>query len=151
MANVNKTESCWLWSAQIDKGTGYGKVGMPRPDGTWRMKWAHRVSYELHVAPIPDGLTIDHKCRVRACVNPDHLEPVTRKENILRGQSPAAIAFRRNTCIHGHEYAPDNTRIVAGVRQCKQCQRDWNRRQTIEAQHEAKVDDQLQVAEPVSR
>ena len=85
---------------------------------------AHRVAYELMRGPIPDGLTLDHLCRNVGCVNPDHLEPVTMKENILRGYSPAAQAARRDECAHGHAYTPENTyRYANGSRRCRICQR----------------------------
>lgn len=70
---------CWIWLGRIN-GFGYGELKC----GERRLK-AHRVSYEHHVGPIPEGLDLDHLCRVRPCVNPEHLEPVTRSENIRRG------------------------------------------------------------------
>lgn len=88
---------CWLWIGAMHEG-GYGRVRYHN-----RTLPAHRVSYMVHVGPIPGGLVIDHKCRVRCCVNPDHLEPVTRKENMRRAKvawanstsrSPAAGARR---------------------------------------------------------
>jgi hypothetical protein len=78
-AKVEKTEGCWLWTAAISPN-GYGKFMV-----SGRPVNAHRLVYQLTVGPIPDGLDLDHLCRVRHCVNPDHLEPVTRSENLLRG------------------------------------------------------------------
>jgi hypothetical protein len=76
------TESgCWLWIGALDK-EGYGVFGI-----NGKQKRAHRVSYEAHIGKIPDGLCLDHKCRVRCCVNPSHLEAVTNKENIRRGDT----------------------------------------------------------------
>lgn len=75
---------CWIWQGSVSN-TGYGRIGS---------RYAHRVSYERSNGPIPDGLTIDHLCRTTLCVNPDHLEPVTHRENVLRGMSPGAIAYR---------------------------------------------------------
>lgn len=68
---------CWLW-AGADNGDGYGK---------FRGEYAHRLSYKRHKGPIPDGMHLDHLCRVPCCVNPDHLEPVTNKENARRGRA----------------------------------------------------------------
>jgi hypothetical protein len=91
MAKVNKDDpsGCWLWTAQIHP-EGYGRTTIAR-----RKLYAHRVSYQLFVGPIPDGLEIDHLCRNRACVNPAHLEAVTHRENILRGNGPCAIKHRQ--------------------------------------------------------
>lgn len=64
---------------------------------------AHRAMFELVNGPVPDGLDLDHLCRNTLCVNPDHLEPVTRRENVLRGEGRSAQNARRTTCLHGHE------------------------------------------------
>lgn len=77
-SKVNKTDTCWLWTAATEKG-----YGLYRHDG--RLSKAHRVVYELLVGPVPTGLDLDHLCRVRNCVNPAHLEPVTRAVNLRRG------------------------------------------------------------------
>lgn len=76
---TNKTDTCWLWTGTV-ANTGYGHIY--RKGGP--VVGAHRLSYEVHVDPIPEGLTIDHLCRVPLCVNPDHLEPVTQSENNRR-------------------------------------------------------------------
>lgn len=87
---VDKTATCWLWRGAINRN-GYGNflAGGTRADGL-RYQEAHIVSYELHRGPIPDGLELDHLCRVHHCVNPDHLEPVTHTVNMRR-----AVPFRR--------------------------------------------------------
>jgi hypothetical protein len=77
---------CWLWTASLNNG-GYGKLSVSR--SYWVE--AHRVAYELYKGPIPGGKCIDHLCRVRSCVNPDHLEAVTLSENIRRGKGPAIL------------------------------------------------------------
>lgn len=105
--------SCWLWTA-FTNHAGYGKFWL---DGT--MVRAHRWAYESEVGPIPDGLEIDHLCRVRHCVNPTHLEPVTPTEN--RRRAAECITH----CPQGHEYTEENTyrRPDKNGRECRQCHR----------------------------
>lgn len=79
---VNKTDSCWLWTGGVGRGYGIFYRGADR-GGSFTV--AHRYAYEALVGPIPAGLTLDHLCRVRGCVNPAHLEPVTQAENVRRG------------------------------------------------------------------
>ena len=103
---VNKTDTCWLWTGSI-KEKGYGRFFLNK-----RKVPAHRVAYELVKGPIPEGLQIDHLCRVRHCVNPDHLEAVTCRTNILRGEGVAAQQHRKTHCKRGHPFTSDNTEIV---------------------------------------
>lgn len=77
-SKVEKTDGCWLWTSTTNEN-GYGRFSIKR-----RFVSAHRLAYEMTVGPIPDGLTIDHLCRVRSCVRPEHLEAVTLQENCLR-------------------------------------------------------------------
>jgi hypothetical protein len=89
---------------------------------------AHRWSYEYHVGPIPDGLQLDHLCRVRRCVNPWHLEPVTNRVNSQRGKAGAVNAARQEAkefCPYGHPYSPENTyqRPDRNGRDCRRCMR----------------------------
>lgn len=98
MSKVNKTDTCWLWIASKTKD-GYGRFRVGE-----KIKGSHRVSYSHFVGEIPEGLQIDHLCRVRNCVNPDHLEPVTHIENQKRGVS--GIHERSKTsCPKGHPYS----------------------------------------------
>lgn len=114
---VNKTDSCWLWIGWQD-GKGYGKLRSGN-----KYVQAHRFSYEHSKGAIPETLTIDHLCRVRACVNPDHLEAVTLIENVMRGNSPAAIYSRREVCKNGHAF--DRKRLN-GRRACSICKHEYN-------------------------
>jgi hypothetical protein len=108
---------CWLWTGYALK-TGYGTS---TSDG--RSKLVHRQAYEIAVGPIPDGLHIDHLCRVRSCVNPKHLEPVTAAENVRRS------AAHKTACVHGHPYDEENTRWHNGIhRECRACDREKKRR-----------------------
>ena len=107
---------CWLWHGSGDE-LGYGRFW----DGK-RDVQAHRWAYEHFVGPIPDGLVIDHLCRVPACVNPDHLEPVTQRVNLLRGLAPTAINARKTYCSRGHALVGKNLiRRKGGQRGCRTC------------------------------
>jgi HNH endonuclease len=107
-SKVNKTETCWLWTACLNSA-GYGEFC----DRRCRSRLAHRVAYELLVGPIPAGLTLDHLCRVHNCINPAHLEAVTMRVNGLRGDSPPAMNARKTHCKRGHE--------LGSNRQCRVC------------------------------
>lgn len=119
-------DGCWRWT----KATSRGGYGVYWRDG--RLHPAHRASYELLCGEIPAGLQLDHLCRNRWCVNPAHLEPVTQRENILRGVSVAAARARQTHCVRGHEFTPENiTRATPSGkgRRCKTCAREHMRRQ----------------------
>jgi len=118
-SKVEKTDDCWLWKANTDDG-GYGTFALTHT----KMALAHRYSYTELVGPIPPGLTLDHLCRNRSCVNIAHLEPVTSRENTLRGISPAAQNAVKTHCLRGHPFDSANTLInVRGERQCRACAR----------------------------
>ncbi len=94
-------DGCWAWTGQIMK-TGYGRVRMKDSVNSCGLELAHRAVYELLKGPIPEGLQLDHLCRNRGCVNPNHLEPVDHRTNVLRGIGPTAINAAKIYCIHGH-------------------------------------------------
>lgn len=114
-------EDCWLWQG-TQNSTGYGEFKVNGRD-----EKAHRIAYELLRAPIPEGLHIDHLCRVPLCVNPWHLEPVTPKVNSLRGISIWAENARKTYCVHGHPFNKANTILRSGGRRgCRTCKNtDW--------------------------
>lgn len=118
-ANVDKNGpgGCWIWNGSR-KPSGYGQMRMANVRII-----THRFAYEQIKGPIPAGLQIDHLCRVRECCNPDHLEPVTIRENVLRGIGHSAQNARATHCREGHEFTPQNTRRVSGSRICITCAR----------------------------
>lgn len=123
------SEGCWLWLGAT-MANGYGRFAVQR-----RARLVHRVAYEHLRGKIPDGLTLDHKCRQRNCINPDHLEPVTNRDNILRGGGVSARNARKTHCDHGHEFTPANTYVNRGQRLCRLCRRDASRK--LRAQRKA--------------
>lgn len=116
---------CLLWTGCFG-GKGYGWL---RVDG--RAQPAHRLAYEHFIGEIPKGMTLDHLCRTRLCVNWTHVEPVTRGENVLRGIGFAAENANKTHCPHGHAYDEANTYYTKnGWRGCRTCilERNRNRR-----------------------
>jgi hypothetical protein len=113
VAKVQADENgCWIWQAQRDPD-GYGRIQV----GT-RNALAHRISC---VGPLT-GDELDHMCRVRACVNPAHLRPLSKRENILIGVGPSAINARKTHCVRGHPFDEQNTYIrPCGSRVCRKC------------------------------
>lgn len=126
---VEKTDDCWRWTG-APTTFGYGKLKFKNAPLA-----AHRVAYELLVGPIPEGMSLDHlchtrdltcpggkKCPHRLCVNPEHLEPVSGRENRMRGRSFAPVNAAKTECIHGHPFDAANTYITTkGTRVCRAC------------------------------
>jgi hypothetical protein len=115
---------CWLWEGHLRDG--YGKV---KVRGV--VTQAHRTVYELLRGPIPEGKQCDHLCRVRCCVNPDHIEPVVQRVNALRGVGIGAINSKRIVCTNGHPFEGHNLITRKGRRYCRRCMNDaklqWQR------------------------
>lgn len=129
-SRVNKTSTCWLWTGPSRSGYGLFSWGSRK---TLKAEGAHRHAYRLVKGSIPDGMVLDHLCRIPLCVNPDHLEPVTLGENVLRGIGTAAINKRKTNCHRGHEFTPENTRIgKSGHRACRACDRENARKRLKE-------------------
>lgn len=139
-AIVNSDPECWGWRGWINK-RGYAYFHRRREDGSFITCKAYRWSYEHYVGPIPEGMEIDHLCRNTGCVNPAHLEPVTRRENVLR--SPDTIsgaAIRKTECKRGHPFDEENTAYNKhGHRHCKTCQREATRRSVAKKKTESAI------------
>ena len=119
---IDASGDCWIWLG-APSDSGYGRVTIKG-----KLKRVHRVIWETLVGPIAKNLEIDHLCRVRNCVNPDHLEPVTRATNLARGRSNKPRPF----CRRGHEYTPANTyQRKNRERQCRACQRINEKKRSV--------------------
>lgn len=112
---------CLEWTGYIDTTTGYGRI----LDGK---TYAHIFAYKMIYGVIPAGSQLDHLCRNRKCVNPDHLEPVTPRINVLRGVSPVAVNARKTHCQNGHPFNDQNTYISSkGYRNCRICKKEYKK------------------------
>jgi hypothetical protein len=121
-ANRPDLGPCWIWLIRTSK-SGYGLFNVLRKNCL-----AHRFSFELLKEKIPKNMTIDHLCRVRNCVNPDHMEVVTLKENILRGNTRGAMNAVKTHCPQGHPLSGENVKIEhrgnGEMRRCLTCRRE---------------------------
>lgn len=116
---VGDGDGCWEWTACVS-ASGYSRFNI---DG--RSLYGHRFVYEVTRGAIPTGMVIDHLCRNTRCVNPDHLEVVTPRENVQRGR----CMERASHCTRGHEFSEENTRVWGGKRFCRTCDRSRGREQ----------------------
>jgi hypothetical protein len=117
---VNAT-GCWVWTGLLT-GRGYAATRVGNCT-----KAAHRIYFEERNGRIPKGMVLDHICRNIRCVNPDHLEIVTVKENTMRGIGPTAINALKTHCSRGHPFTEENTHMRRGRRYCRKCQAEYNR------------------------
>lgn len=117
--------SCWLFQGSLTNG--YGKMGVVDETGKRRTVLVHRLVYEAYRGPIPKGLDLDHLCRERACCHPDHVEPVTRQTNLLRGETVTARRAAQTHCASGHPFDEENTYWWNNRRYCRACRVARNR------------------------
>ena len=123
--NKDALNKCWLWTAGVSL-EGYGRFSVNR-----QPTYAHRISYAFAKGDIPTGMELDHLCRNRICVNPEHLEVVTHQENVLRGVSPAALHRAQTSCVHCHPFYDSNTITLRnGGSDCRTCARTRERNRT---------------------
>jgi hypothetical protein len=126
LVDTGHSTPCWI-SDRAANAKGYTKSRYPHDRASW---YTHRLAYVLLVGPIPKGLQLDHLCRQPACCNPDHLEPVTARENLVRGETVTAREVATTHCPRGHEYTNENTYRRPdnpNKRDCKECRRQRNR------------------------
>jgi hypothetical protein len=116
---IDASTGCWNWTG-FKTTLGYGRIHL-YVNGKSRKTLAHRFAYETYIGPIPDSLPLDHLCRNPSCVNPDHLEPVTHKENILRGIGWGATNARKTLCSRGHSLSGPNLKLIGNRRDCRKC------------------------------
>lgn len=144
---VDKTESCWLWTGSLTHN-GYGRMGF-----RGKVHRAHRLAYELLIGgAIPDGLTLDHLCRERRCVNPAHLEAVPLRVNILRGEGGAALNVRKTRCPAGHPLDGANLRRDGSnrARRCRACKQARESTDDYRTRHAAKARERRAREEPAT-
>jgi hypothetical protein len=125
---VVSDRGCWAWQGAILKPTKKGNGGYAIANVGGKATLLHREMYKHLVGPIPDGFTLDHRCRIRACLNPAHLEPVSSQTNTLRGIGPTAVNAEKTECPKGHPYSGANLYTdKTGRRHCRECRRNRTR------------------------
>lgn len=142
---------CWLWMGCVAPN-GYPKVARKHDGGGWTTANAHREVYKILVGDIPEGLDLDHKCKVRCCVNPAHVKLATRAENMANAESNRKAMLARTHCKRGHEFNEASTRWFRSpwtgepVRQCRPCLRVAQRRFHLENIEERRAANRLYAA-----
>jgi len=127
LVEIRGEAECWPWRGHLN-GDGYGGVSPAKH----RHILPHRYAYESLIGSIPEGMTIDHLCRNRDCCNPAHMEPVTNRENVMRGDTIPASHAAQTHCLRGHPFDEANTYIAKTAygrpaRACRACHREWQR------------------------
>lgn len=118
------------WESCLSTAKGYPRLAVTQTNRRKR-EMAYRFAYEFYKGPIPAGYDVDHLCRNIKCWNPDHLDAVTHRENVLRGVGPSAINAAKTRCKNDHEFTPENTRLTPrGKRDCRECDRMRDRERT---------------------
>ena len=122
-SKVRMTNTCWIWTASNQHGYGYFGI-----EG--KLMRVHRLVYETMVGPIPNELVLHHLCNNTLCVNPEHLEPVTQRENVLFGKGVTSNNFKKTHCLRGHLLSDDNlAKSNRNRRICRKCKlirnREW--------------------------
>ena len=136
MSKVRKSDGCWLWAGGRTEA-GYGRFSV---GGASRS--AHRMVYQVLRGPVDPSLDLDHLCRNPRCVNPEHLEPVTHRENLLRGDTVSGRQAAKDTCSQGHPFSPENTHIrPGGGRRCRACDNERGKRRWAVAAAEGRTKD----------
>lgn len=129
-----RPDGCWEWLGYRDR-KGYGRFSLKN-----RQVVVARASYEAHVGPIAPEMTVDHLCRFTSCVNPGHLEVVSRGENTLRGETITGRNTRARACPHGHDYTEANTYVDRrGRRTCRRCKSERPRSASYKAEQAARA------------
>jgi len=123
-SRVDRSGNCWVWVGGLSRG--YGRFQLNGRKGPRVL--AHRLVWEELCGPVPRGFELDHLCRNKRCVNPSHLEVVTHRENVLRGDGLAAREAKQTHCKWGHPFDGENTVIRQGKRYCRACQYIRNHR-----------------------